>query len=370
MSRPLYRQRWAWVEGRRTVRQETIPDVESADFALSTLADRGLLTTRQLADFQDATGLADLAWRTFWSRTALAKADGNFRSLLRRTQGFVIFMHGWDASGEVWEHLPALTCAANPRLVALTPDLNGFGGSPFLAEVPALEQCDPYAMIQSVVYWVHMLGLRSSARARRRRRVITFVGHSMGGAALFYLEKETWHPNEFARCAVAPALLINEELRQEFYQALGIGLRADRSVDALERIKSRLTARVVENLLGDASDLTLAEHLSVFEQMPKSMLAQTFYAMGIVPRELTSEQWHNFRVILARDDRVVNVSHLLNTLYDLGFVSSQIQVVWGDHYLFSVGDQNRRIHLRNREIVLGAILHLHEICRERQESSS
>jgi hypothetical protein len=41
-------------------------------------------------------------------------------------------------------------------------------------------------------------------------------------------------------------------------------------------------------------------------------------------------------------------------------------VVWGDHYLFSVSNQRHRIHLRNREIVLGEILHLHELCRERQ----
>jgi pimeloyl-ACP methyl ester carboxylesterase len=368
MSRPLYRQRWAWVEGIRTVRREAIPDAESADFALSTLADRGLLTTRQLADFQDATGLADFSWRTFWSRTALEKADGNFRSLMRRTQGFVIFMHGWDGSGEVWEHLPALTCAANSRLVALAPDLNGFGGSPFLAEVPALEQCDPHAVMQSVVYWAHMLGLRSSERARRRRRVITFVGHSTGGAALFYFPEQDWHDNEYARCAVAPALLIDAHLREGFYQALGVGLWTGKSAEALEKIKLRLTPRVVENLVDGASNVTRAEHLVTFEQMSQGTLAQTFYAIGVAPNGLISERRNNFRVILARDDRMVDVSQMLNLLYDIGFASNQIQVVWGDHYLFSVGDQSRRVHLRNREVVLGAVLHLHELCRERQES--
>jgi pimeloyl-ACP methyl ester carboxylesterase len=366
MTRPLYRQRWAWVEGKRTFRQETIPDIESADFALSTLADRCLLTTRQLADFQDATGLADLAWRAFWNRAALDECSGNYRSLLRRTQGFVVFMHGWDSSGDVWEHLPALVCAANPRLVALAPDLNGFGGSPFLAEVPAVEQCDPYAVMRSVVYWVNMLGLRSSARARRRRRVITFVGHSMGGAALFYFRRQGWHRNEFARCAVAPALLIDEGLRQGFYQALGAGLWTGKPVDALEKIKSRLTPRVVENLVDGASEATRTKHLRIFEATPKGTLAQTFYAMGVLPHELNPNHWHNFRVILAHDDRMVNVSQMLHRLDNLGFASNQVQVVWGDHYLFSVGNRSRRVHLRNREIVLGEILHLHELCRERQ----
>jgi pimeloyl-ACP methyl ester carboxylesterase len=366
MARPPYRQRWAWVEGRGTVRPEEIPDVASAAFALSALADRGLLTTRQLADFQDATGLADLAWRAFWSQTALAEAGGNYRALLRRAQGFVIFMHGWNGSGEVWEHLPALTCAANPRLVALSPDLNGFGGSPFLAEVPAVEQCDPPAVMQSVTYWVNMLGLRSSARARRRRRVITFVGHSMGGAALFYFQEQGWHANEFVRCAVAPALLVDEELRQGFYRALGVGLWTGKPAEALENIKARLTPRVVENLVADASATTRAVHSRIFETTPKGTLAQTFYAMGLVPHEFERKRWRNFRVILARDDRMMDVSQMLHVLDELGLASNQIQVVWGNHYLYSVGDRSHRIHLRNREIVLGEILHLHELCRERQ----
>jgi hypothetical protein len=83
-------------------RQQVIPDVEAAGFALSALADRGLLTTRQLADFQRATGLADLAWRMYWNRSALAETGGDLRALLRRTQGFAVFMHGWCSRGEVW----------------------------------------------------------------------------------------------------------------------------------------------------------------------------------------------------------------------------------------------------------------------------
>ena len=282
---------------------------------------------------------------------------------MRRTQGFVVFMHGWDGSGNIWEHLPALICAANPRLIAL----NGFGGSPFLAEVPAVEQCDSWAVMQSVIHWVNMLGLRSGTRARRRRRVITFVGHSMSGAAPFYFQERGWYDNEFARCVLAPVLLIDNKLRQEFYQALGVNLWADKPVDALEKIKSGLTLRVVENLIGDVSQATRAEHLNIFETTPKGALAQTFYAMGAAARELEAQRWRNFRVILARDDRMLNISQMLRMLDDLGLASNQIQVVWGDHYLFSIGNRNHRMHLRNREIVLGEILHLHELCRERQE---
>lgn len=343
--------------------QAVMPDVECADFTLSSLADRGLLTTRQLADFQNDTRLADLGWRVSWNRSALADADGDFRTLLRRTQGFVVFMHGWNSSGSVWEHLPALTCAANPRLVALTPDLNGFGRSPFMTDMPALEHCDPSAMISVVAYWVELLGLRSSARARRRRNVITFVGHSMGGAALFYLNEQGWHENEYARCAIAPTLLIEDDLREEFYHSLGVDSSMGRPV---EDLKARLTPRVVEALLGGADEATCTGHLRIFEATPRGTLAQTFSAMTVSLAEPQVTNWCNFRVILAHDDRMLNVSRMLRLLDDLGLAPNQIQVVSGDHYLFSVNEHNRRVHIRNREIVLGEVLYLHEVCRERQ----
>jgi pimeloyl-ACP methyl ester carboxylesterase len=345
--------------------KETIPDIESAELALSGLADRGLLTTRRLADFQDATGLADLSWRVTWNRSALTEAGGDFRSLMRRTQGFVVFMHGWCASGSVWKHLPDLTCAANPRLVALTPDLDGFGRSPFLTEVPALEQCHPSAVMQTVIDWIELLGLRSSARARRRRRVITFVGHSMGGAALFYMAEQGWHENEFARCAVAPALLVQDDVRQDFYHALGVGSWDKKPVD---EFKSSLDPRVVLELLGAVDETTRTEHLRVFETTPRGILAQTFYSMGATLGELERADRHNFHVILAHDDRLLKVGKMLGLLDDLGLEPHQVQVVSGDHYLYSASDENRH-HLRNREIMLGEILYLHEVCREMQRTS-
>ncbi len=365
MPRPVYRKRWAWVVGTHTSPQETIPDVESAGFALSSLADQGLLTTRQLADFQDETGLADLTWQCFWNRTALADAGDDLRSLFRRTQGFVIFMHGWSSTGGVWGHLPALTCAASPRLIALVPDLNGFGGSPYLAETPAVEQCDPRAVMQVVTHWVDILGLRSSARAQKRRRVITFVGHSMGGAALFYLQERGWHANEFARCAIAPTLLHDANLRRGFYQALGIDLWMNKPVNGL---RSQLTRQVVERLVGVASETMRAEHLRTFEAAPIGTLAQTFYAMGAASGELTFRHWPNFRVILAHSDQLLNVSRMLQLLDTLGFGAQQVQVVRGEHFLFSASDGDREIQLRNRELVLGEILYLHEVCREQQRA--
>jgi hypothetical protein len=134
----------------------------------------------------------------------------------------------------------------------------------------------------------------------------------------------------------------------------------------VEEVKSWLTLRVLENLLGNVSENTLAEHLRIFETTPRGTLAQTFYAMGAKFRDLSVNGWRNFHVVLAHDDRMINISRMLRLLDELGLAPHQVQVVSGDHYLFSASDERRRYHLRNREIVLGEILYLHEVCREKQ----
>jgi pimeloyl-ACP methyl ester carboxylesterase len=342
-----------------------MPDVQSTTFSLSSLADRGLLTTRQLADFQDSTGLADFAWQFSWNRSALAEARGNLRTLMRRTQGCVVFMHGWCGNRSVWEQLPEIVCAANSRLVALTPDLNGFGGSPFLSDVPALEQCEPSAVVSAVVHWIELLGLRSGAQASRRRRVITFVGHAMSGAALFYLRPNGWHVDEYARCALSPSLLMDDVLRHNYYQALGT---TSWSKTPVEELRARVSARIVENLTAGAGDAVQAEHVRTFEETPRGTVAQTFYAMGAPSVLLEHADWRNFHVFLGQDDPFLKVSRMVNLLDSLGLGPHQIQVLRGDHFLFSGGGGRREIHLMNREILVGQILYLHEACRERQRS--
>jgi hypothetical protein len=158
-------------------------------------------------------------------------------------------------------------------------------------------------------------------------------------------------------------LLTDDDARQSFYQALGVASWSSQPIDEL---KSRLTLEVLEKLLGGVSETTRSEHVRIFEATPRGTLAQTFYAIGAAPRDVQAKSWRNFHVILAHDDRLMNVSQMLRFFDDLGLAPNQVQVVRGDHYLFSVSSENPRIHWRNREIVLGEILYLHEVCRERQ----
>lgn len=352
--------RWDWTAGHKTIRQEATDGVVSTSYTLSDLLQADLIDGRRGKAFLDQTRLADFAWRVFWPQVAV-KGNAHAKAMAR-ARGVVIFMHGWDGNHAIWEHIPAQVCAANPRLVALAPDVNGFGGSPFSEELPQLAICDPAANMAAIERWIELLGLRSSPRATRRLRIITLVGHSMSGAALFYLDESRWRPHEVSRLAVAPALLINDGLRKSFYKALGVGIWAGSTADTLGWLKARLAPSIVETLIGDASRAVKAEHVRTFNATPMGVLAQTFFAMGAIPNRVNPRRWSHFRVILGHKDRLVGVRPMLDLLEELGLTSDQLRVLLGDHYLFSVSNQSRRLHLRNRRILVKEVLALHRRC--------
>ena len=353
--------KWDWVKEHKTLRQEKGEDVVSASYALNDLGQAGLIGPRRAARFRDQTSLTDFAWRVFWSKEAFKW--NHYEDAMRRARGFVLFMHGWDGSHAIWERIPAQVCAANPRLVALAPDVNGFNGSPFASDLPAMDACDPAANMAAVEHWVQLLKLRSSQRATRRWRTIIFVGHSMSGASLFYLNESHWRQHETARLAIAPALLIKDTLRQSFYKALGLGIWAGSTTDMLGWLKTRVAPSIVEMLIGEASQAAKDEHTRIFNATPNGVLAQTLFAMGAIPREARAHNWKHFQVVLGHKDRLVGIKPMLDLLEDLGFTSDQVRVVLGDHYLFSASNQSRRLHLPNRKIVIQKILDLYEGCR-------
>jgi pimeloyl-ACP methyl ester carboxylesterase len=287
------------------------------------------------------------------------------KEILSRAQGFVVFIHGWDGSGEIWESLPAMVCQKNHRLVAFVPDVNGFGGSPFIeAEMPKVAHCNPEGCMRAVEKWIETMKFKGR---KGTRRIFTFVGHSMGGAALFYISDKDWAEYRHAQCAVAPALLCNDTLRQGFYIGLGLGIGAGLQYSLLDKLKEKLAPRLIGELISGASEAVKAEHLKIFARTDKGTLAQTFYALGQAEEPRRRRRWENFRVILGHKDRLVGVAPMLNLLEDLGFRSEDIRVVLGDHYLFSASRQTRRSHGENRDILLEEILQLHEGYRTEQK---
>jgi hypothetical protein len=267
-------------------------------------------------------------------------------------------MHGWVGSHAIWEDLPAEVCRANPHLVCFAPDVNGFGGSPFIeADMPLLEMCGPRSDMQAVELWLDLLRLQ---RPGRQRQVFTFVGHSMSGAALFHKSVRGWEEDRYSLLALAPAVLHKDTVKQAFYRALGLSIGAGWQAAFLDRFKDQLAVQAMEILAGDASRAVKKEHDRIFRDTPKGTIAQTFFALGLAEETPLSRKWDHIFVVLAHRDRLVALGPTLDLMQDMGLTSQNIQVVLGDHYFFSVSQGSRRLHAFNRAEVLRHILRLHD----------
>ena len=352
--------RKTWLDASGLLRAEAATGVYSARFSLSELAQRGLINPDAFDSFQRLTKLGDFAWRALWTRGAVVEAGGRSQ-FLRTARAIIVFIHGWDGTGAIWENLPAELCAAEHNCLVLVPDVNGFGGSPFAhPETLTADQCAPDANMRAIEKWLNTLRLLGGPR----RYPIVLVGHSMGGATLFYLNERLWSGQRVARCAVAPALLANDILRKGFYRTLGAGIFAANRL-SLDSFQNRIAPFIITQLIAGASKAVQAEHRRVFRKTPKPTIARTFDAMGVAKRPKYGSHWNHFRVLLGHSDRLVGVSPMLDLLADLGFASNQVRVVLGDHYFFSINRSSQRLHLENRTILYETIRELVAECVKR-----
>jgi len=347
-----------WIDVSSPVRSERESGVYSAAYHLSDLGNRGSISKEDIKKFLRATRLKDFYWRAYWSRGDIIAAGGR-DSILNKVDAVVVFLHGWDGSEAIWENLPTRLCSAEANILVLVPDVNGFGRSPFVnPDKVHFNHCDPSAGMRMVERWLQALGILGG----RRYIPIVFVGHSMSGAALFYFRDRRWSQHRVGRCALAPALLMNDLLRKGFYRTLGAGIWAGARLQ-LERFSEMVSPLVINQLISGASKAVQAEHERIFKLTDQATLASTFYAMGQAKSPTRKVNWERFKVLLGHSDRLVGLDPMLELLAELGFRSRQIRVVLGDHYFFSVGQHSRRLHSEGREIALEEIQRLVRECR-------
>lgn len=342
-----------WVGGYTAWLPERQQPVRRVGYTLADLVRRNLIDGDAFAAFSENSGLADFAWRLLWADDDDRPDAESIAAKIQAADGLLVFIHGWDGSGEIWEDLPALAVRNRPNLVALVPDVNGFGGSPFLDPSPDAARCDPPAVMASVEAWLDLLEVRPANRVRP----VVIVGHSMGGASLFFADPARWRTGELGRVAAAPALLLNDKQRQNFYRALGAGIRLSGISEFIDRLAENVIApRIIDALAGGGSDRVLAEHRRIYRATPEGVIARTFAAMGQLAADLANDGWQHFRVVLGHRDRLVGLNAMLDLLEEIAFDPAQIRVVLGDHYFFSVGEHS--IHARNRELLLADILNV------------
>ncbi len=333
--------------------QYTYSNIVSKYYLLSQLVrEKQLTDPYALQKFYQQTGLADLYWQTSYYEppgTTLTLSEA-----VKQAEGYVIFMHGWDGSHRIWEDLPMLLALKHRQVVCFALDVNGFGRSPFLSDLPKPEHCSPAGLMTAVERWMNAINLWPTSPEREKRPFYLFVGHSMGGAALFYKTEVGWHNEAYGLYALAPALLCNDTQRQTFYKTLGMGIR----LPSFTAVKNMLAPRIIDILAAGSSAAVKEEHLNVFSQTPFGTLAQTFYVMGATYSKPQRTDIGRFLITLGHKDRLVGLTFMLELLDELNFRSEQIHLALGDHYFFSYDRTSPVSHKHNRQMVLDDLLAL------------
>jgi pimeloyl-ACP methyl ester carboxylesterase len=356
-SQPQYLDRTLkWPSGYAAWLPERIPPIRRVGYTLVDLMRRSLIPAKVVETFQRETLLADAAWRLLWADTDAKPDAESVADALRSAEGIVLFIHGWAGSGDIWEDLPAMVVQRNPRLVVLIPDVNGFGGTPFSTPVPPIDKCNPPANMRAIELWLDILGIRARPGWPQRRPII-LVGHSMGGATLFFLNDKHWKPGEVGRIALAPALLMNDRQRQVFYRTVGTGIRLTGLSDGLDWLVEHFIApRFIQTVAGSGSAKVRAQHQRVFDSTPEGVIAQTFAAMGQLDAHFSQADWPDFVAFLGEKDLLVGLKPTADLLASMRFQPDQIRQVTGDHYFFSVGGRADAQHIQNRDMLIDEIL--------------
>lgn len=350
-----------WVRGYSRRAAGIVPNTYTADYSIRDLINKRLIDSEAGYTMLEESGLEDFWWQVTWPED-FETPDEYLEDRINNVQGYAIFIHGWTGNHTIWEELPGTVVNANRRLVAISVDHNGFGRSPFVDVTPGLEECNPPAAMKTLERWVELVKLRRQPGSRQHK-VLNFIGHSMGGATLFYMNPIIWNYGEVTRYALAPALLLEDSMHRAFYTTLGIGIGLLQRIPVLEFVERFVKPSVVQRLCAGASEYVKSAHNTQYDQTARGITGATFVAMGQLKNTEIARNWDTFRVMLGHRDPLVGLTGMMDLLVKLEFPAGHVRVVPGTHYMFSIGNENplnAYQHAQNRELVVSDILTLHE----------
>lgn len=339
--------------------------IQSAVYSLKKLVNDGYISRRDENGLLVDSALSDIVFEVTWASDN-DTPDEELEERLSNVDGYVIFVHGWTGNHTIFEELPGMLVSANRRLVAISIDHNGFGQSTFVSD-PQVETCNPPAAMRTLERWVNALKIRRQP-GDRSFKTINFVGHSMGGATLFYANPIQWNYGELTRYALAPALLLEDEVKQAFYRGLGLAIDLVNRIPAFEIIERFVKPQIISTLCGGSSEYIKYTHDLQYGETPRSTTATTLTAMGVLRDWEIPRNFDLFRVMLSHRDALVGLTPMVDLVCKLEFPVSHLRVVPGSHYMFSVGRDSAYQHAQNRELVVEDILLLHERALDMQKT--
>jgi len=172
------------------------------------------------------------------------------------------------------------------------------------------------------------------------------------------------------RFAVAPALLLEDDTHRAFYQTLGLGIGLLQHLPVLEVVERFVKPSVLRTLASGASNEVKEIHDFQYNDTPRGITGATFMAMGRLRDTEIAHDFDLMQVMLGHKDPLVGLIPMIDLLGKLEFPASNIHVVPGTHYMFSVGQEspmNAYHHAQAREMLADDILKLHNRALEKQK---
>ena len=357
----------SWVAGYTERYKGRIPDTYTLEYRLSDLMRKNYINRADGQEFLRLSGLVDFAWSVTYHED-YEMPDEMLIDRVADVSGYVVWVHGWTGNMHIWEDLPGMVCDSDLNLVSISIDHNGFGHSIFEDITPTLESCNPPAAMRTLQHFIDLIRIRRQP-GEARNKVLNFVGHSMGGATLFYLNPIVWNYGEVTRTALAPALLLEDESHRAFFQTLGLGIGILQRLPVLDVFERLLKPQVLRTLAAGASNDVKEIHDKQYNETPRGITGATLMAMGRLRDNEIPRDFDLFKVVLGHRDPLVGLVPAMDLLGSLEFPFRNIHVVPGTHYMFSVGNespQNAFLHSQTREMIVQDILDMHQRALERQ----
>jgi pimeloyl-ACP methyl ester carboxylesterase len=359
----------SWILGYVSRAEGRVINTWTLNYSLRELMHRQLMNRAEGEAFLKEVGLMDFYWQITFPED-FEMPDEMLIDRIANVQGYAVFVHGWTGNHLIWEDLPGLVCTQNRQLVSVSVDHNGFGGSVFDDPTPAMEICNPPAAMTTMQKWIDLMKFRRQPGGTQLK-VINFVGHSMGGATLFYLNPLLWRYGEVTRFALAPALLLEDETHRLFYTTLGFGIGILQRLPIFEVVERFIKPSMLETLVTGASNYVKEIHSKQYNETARGITGATFMAMGRLNNMEIAHDFKLMRVMLGHRDPLVGLVDMMDLMMKLEFPASHIHVVPGTHYMFSVGNENSMNayqHAQNREMVVEDILACHADALKMQKS--
>lgn len=239
------------VHARREIRVTN--DLVRGDYRLTELVAAGAVDGERARALLAMAGLRELGFSVYVSTSRLGTLADPAASA--RAAEVIALVHGWSSTRTTWRYLAPSLCRDNALALVVTPDLYGFGESPFAGK-PHGEQVAPQVTTETTVRLLRVLRLGELPTV--------IAAHSASAMGLLTFDDAALPPS-LARVAITPLFLAHDARLRRIFR---VGAWVQRTLGQLRWLRRALAARLSRTsemlalMPADAAEIA-SDHLSI-----------------------------------------------------------------------------------------------------------